>query len=95
MGATWYVVTEAIQGGESVEVHRFRVAERADGSVGDDAARRTAEACARNYSAETGKPTLVEIVREHDGSVVDRQSGWFYYDPTHPQRDPHQDYYGY
>jgi hypothetical protein len=37
----------------------------------------------------------VEIVREHDGSVVDRQPGWFYYDPAHPLHDPHQDYYGY
>ena len=94
MGATWYVVSEAIHSGESVELHRFRVAERADGSVGDDATRRTAEAWARNYSAETGKPTLIEIVREHDGSVVDRHSGWFYYDPAHPQHDPHQDNYG-
>lgn len=94
---TWYVISEAIEDGGTVERHRILAPPDAAVDV-DETPPQQAEAAewARHYSDSTGKATAIDLVVEDDaGNVTNTQSGWFYYDPAFPDHNPYQDYYGY
>ncbi|MFI5274303.1 MAG: hypothetical protein ACHQ4H_14815 [Ktedonobacterales bacterium] len=97
-GHSWLVISEAIKDGGSVELHRLPAP--ASATVGSGSERTPEQAAAATwaqaYSDRSGKPTIIELVVEDDAGVVtDVQGGWFYYDPTFPDHNPYQDYYGY
>ena len=93
MGATkWYIISEAIADGAAVERHRIS-AQTARYERGADPAMSQAEAWARSYSEQTGKPTVIEVVSLGDtGEPLSAEGEAFYYDPAYPQRDPYQQY---
>lgn len=86
----WYVISEAIGDGESVEVHRIAAQVEDDVAVADPA-KTQAEEWARAYSEQTGKPTTIDVVWVGAaGEPEGAQEEGFYYDPAYPQRDPYQ-----
>ena len=88
----WYIISEAIADGESVERHRIR-AQTSDDQRMADSAKAQAEEWARSYSTQTGVPTTIDIVWLDDaGQPVGAEVEGFYYDPEYPQRDPYQKY---
>jgi len=93
MGVTkWYIISEAIADGGTIERHRIS-ALTADYKCGADPALARAETWARSYSEQTGMPTAIEVVWLGDtGEQLSAEGEGFYYDPAYPQRDPYQRY---
>ncbi len=94
---SWYLISEAIEDGGTIERHRIPAPLSAAVDVNETTPEQAqAAAWARRYSDATGTATVIELVVEDEsGTVTDVQSGWFYYAPAGPEHNPYQDYYGY